>query len=173
MKKLLAAAAVLFTIGLHLYAQEAEYSDDIDAKEAAEMVKEDGAVIIDVRDPREFLYAGHAVGSVNVPIFYVRVDLPPVKTRMKVAQLEKRKDKAIHVKKIYHPMMDENRNFVEDVKKVVGSDLEKPVILICRSGERSVYAANKLARNGFENVYNIEGGFLYDWKASGLAWGGE
>ncbi len=163
----------IFTISFHLYAQEVEYSDDIDAKEAAKMVKEDDAVIIDVRDPREFLYAGHAVGSVNIPIFFVRIDLPPVETRVKVAQLEKRKEKAIHVKKIYRPMMDENRNFVEDVKRVVGSNLQKPVILICRSGERSVYAANKLAKNGFENVYNIEGGFIFDWKASGMPWGGE
>ena len=173
MKKFLTALIAVFTISFHLYAQEAEYSDDIDAKEAAKMVKEDGAVIIDVRDPREFLYAGHAVGSINIPIFFVRIDLPPVETRVKVAQLEKRKEKAIHVKKIYRPMMDENRNFVKDVKKAIGSDLEKPVILICRSGERSVYAANKLAKNGFENVFNMEGGFIFDWKTSGMPWGGE
>ncbi len=172
-KKFLIALIAFFAIGSHLYAQEAEYSDDIDAKEAAEMIKEEGAVIIDVRDPREFLYAGHAVGSVNVPIFFVRIDLPPVETRVKVAQLEKRKEKAIHVKKSYRPMMDENRDFVEDVKRVVGSNLQRPVILICRSGERSAYAADKLAKNGFENVYNIEGGFLFDWKASGMPWGGE
>jgi rhodanese-related sulfurtransferase len=29
-----------------------------------------------------------------------------------------------------------------------------------------------LAKNGFENVYNVEEGFL-GWKKEGLPWGGE
>ncbi|BBG65502.1 rhodanese-related sulfurtransferase [Hydrogenimonas sp.] len=173
MLKRLFAAILVLAVSLPLFADESLYTDDIDANEAAEMVKKEGAVIIDVRDPREFLYAGHAVGSVNVPIFFVRIDLPPVETRVKVARLEEKRGKAIHVKKIYRPMMEENPRFVEGVKKVTGGSLQKPVIVICRSGERSVYAADKLAKNGFENVYNVEGGFLYDWKTSGLPYGGQ
>ncbi len=172
-KKSVYILIALLSLGGTLYAEQMEYMDDIEAKEAARMVKEEGALIIDVRDPREFLYAGHAAGSVNIPIFFVRVDLPPVKTRLKIAEVERKKQKALHLKKSYRPMMDENEAFVEDVKKAVGQNLQKPVILICRSGERSIYAANKLAKNGFENVYNIEGGFLFDWKASGLPAGGE
>ncbi len=165
--------ASLTLLGPALFAQEMEYMEDIDAREAAKMVEKEGALLIDVRDPREFLYAGHAAGSVNIPIFFVRVDLPPLKTRLKVAEVERKKQKAIHLKKSYRPMMEENERFVEEVKSAVGQNLEKPVILLCRSGERSVYAANKLAKNGFENVYNIEGGFLFDWRASGLPSGGE
>jgi rhodanese-related sulfurtransferase len=155
-----------------LMAEEMEYADDITAKEAAEMIKKDGAVLIDVRDPVEFLYAGHAAGALNIPVFFVRVALPPLATRLKVADVEAKKGKAIHVKKTYRPMMDENKKFVEEVKKVAKGNLEKPLIIMCRSGERSVYAANKLAKNGFENVYNVKKGFVFDWKAAGLPSGG-
>ncbi len=175
MSKFIKSLAIIFLLlfALNVGAEEFEYSDDIEAKEAMRMVEKEGALIIDVRDPVEFLYAGHAVGSVNIPIFFVRIDIPPIQTRLKVAEVESKKGKAIHVKKTYRPMMDENEKFVEEVKKAVGGNLEKPVILMCRSGERSVYAANKLAKNGFENVYNLEGGFIFDWRAEGLPSGGE
>jgi len=165
--------SILFFLFTTIYAQDLEYQEDIDAKEAIELIKKEGAVLIDVRDPIEFLYAGHAVGSVNIPIFFVRVDLPPLKTRVKVAEVETKKQKAIHVKKTYRPMMDENKKFVEEVKKLTRGNLEKPLIILCRSGERSIYAANKLAKNGFENVYNFEDGYIFGWKASGLPSGGE
>ena len=148
-----------------------EYNDDVTAEEAAEMVKK-GALLIDVRSPQEFLYAGHAAGAVNVPVFFVRIDLPPLETRMKIAKLEREKGKAIHPLKIFRPMMDENGKFVEEVKKAVGGNLTRTVVVMCRSGERSVYAANKLAKNGFDEVYNLEGGYVFDWKAAGLPCGG-
>ncbi|RUM46115.1 MAG: hypothetical protein DSY46_00890 [Hydrogenimonas sp.] len=170
-KKLL--TLLLLLLGLTLFAEEMEYQDDITAKEALEMIQKEGAILIDVRDPVEFLYAGHAVGAINIPVFFVRIDLPPLKTRLKVADVERRKDKAIHVKKTYRPMMDENKKFVEEVRKVTHGDMEKPLIILCRSGERSVYAANKLAKNGFENVYNLEDGFIFGWRAEGLPAGGE
>ncbi len=173
MSKKLFLFMTLFIFGIHTLAMDIDYADDIDAAEAAEMVKEDDALIVDVRDPREFLYAGHIPGSVNIPIFFVRIELPPLKTRIKISNVEKKRGLSLHVKKIYQPLMDENKNFVHEVKEALAGDLEKPVILICRSGERSIYAARKLSKNGFENVYNIEKGFLFDWKASGLQAGGE
>jgi rhodanese-related sulfurtransferase len=171
MKKIIFASLLLFAS--LAFAEEMDYTDDIDGKAAWEMVRKEGALLIDVRDPLEFLYAGHAVGAVNVPVFFVRVDLPSLQTRMKVAEVERKKGKAIHVKKTYRPMMDENKKFVEEVKKAAGGNLDKPVIVMCRSGERSVFAANKLAKNGFENVYNVEGGYVFDWKSEGLPGGGE
>lgn len=167
---------VTFTVLLFLstlFAEDMEYQEDINAKEAVELIKKEGAILVDVRDPVEFLYAGHAIGSVNIPIFFVRIDLPPLKTRVQVAKVETKKQKAIHVKRIYRPMMDENKRFVEEVKKLTDGNLEKPLIIMCRSGERSIYAANKLAKNGFENIYNLEGGYLFDWKTSKLPSGGE
>jgi len=152
---------------------ETEYIDDVDGKEAMAMIEKEGAILVDVRDPVEFLYAGHAVGAVNVPVFFVRIDLPPLATREKVAGVERKQGKAIHVKKTYRPMMDENKKFVEEVRQLTKGDMEKPLIVMCRSGERSVYAANRLAKNGFENVYNLEGGFIFDWKKEGLPGGGQ
>jgi phage shock protein E len=36
------------------------------------------------------------------------------------------------------------------------------ILLICRSGRRSVFAANVLADHGFANLYNLKGGML-EW----------
>jgi rhodanese-related sulfurtransferase len=37
---------------------------------------------------------------------------------------------------------------------------EAPLLLICRSGRRSVTAAELLARHGFGRLYNLKGGML-------------
>ncbi|WP_224749521.1 rhodanese-like domain-containing protein [Polycladospora coralii] len=39
---------------------------------------------------------------------------------------------------------------------------EKELILVCRSGRRSEYAAEILAEKGFKNLYNFKGGML-EW----------
>ncbi len=39
-------------------------------------------------------------------------------------------------------------------------DKEKKIILLCRSGSRSMQACLFLASNGFEHLYNLEGGLL-------------
>jgi len=44
---------------------------------------------------------------------------------------------------------------------------DKPLIVICASGNRSAMAATKLANAGFEPVYNFSGG-MSSWKSSGL-----
>ncbi|WP_201352894.1 rhodanese-like domain-containing protein [Hydrogenimonas urashimensis] len=171
MKRLL--FLMFFLLSTTLFAEEMEYADDISAKEAIEMIQKEGALLIDVRDPVEFLYTGHAVGAVNIPVFFVRIDLPDLETRIKVADLEKKKKEAIHVKKTYRPMMDENKNFLSDVKNLTKGDLQKPIVVICHSGNRSVFAANKLAKNGYENVYNLEGGLIHSWIPAGLPAGGQ
>ena len=42
-------------------------------------------------------------------------------------------------------------------------DRKKPVYLYCRSGNRSLKAANRLIAMGFEKVYDLKGGILR-WK---------
>ena len=37
---------------------------------------------------------------------------------------------------------------------------QKNIILYCRSGRRSYYAAKLLKQKGFNNIYNLEGGVL-------------
>jgi len=51
-------------------------------------------------------------------------------------------------------------DFVDAVLQAVNGDKSKPVAVICRSGSRSVRAANQLAAAGFTNVTNIGDGMI-------------
>ena len=55
------------------------------------------------------------------------------------------------------PEWDINPNFVAYVKKA--ASLNRPVVLICRSGQRSVDAGLELEKAGFQDVYNVLDGF--------------
>jgi rhodanese-related sulfurtransferase len=44
---------------------------------------------------------------------------------------------------------------------------QKPVIVYCRSGSRSMSAAGKLRKAGFERVYNLTGGIVA-WQKENL-----
>lgn len=73
-----------------------------------------------------------------------------------------------------------NPDFVAHVKKAASTN--RPVILICRSGNRSASAAETLEANGFSEVYNVLHGFegdlneahqrnsLNGWRHEGLPW---
>lgn len=47
---------------------------------------------------------------------------------------------------------------------------QTPLLLLCRSGVRSHYAAEVAARAGFTRVYNILDGFEKGWRPAGLPW---
>ena len=47
---------------------------------------------------------------------------------------------------------------------------EEALLLICRSGVRSHYAAEILAEAGFTRVYNVIDGFEKGWRPAGLPW---
>lgn len=51
-----------------------------------------------------------------------------------------------------------NSKFVEEVGKAVG-DKNKKIILICHTSSRTFNAARVLSKNGYTNVYDIEGGY--------------
>ena len=73
-----------------------------------------------------------------------------------------------------------NPHFIGQVKKV--ASMNRPVILICRSGRRSIDAGHALEQAGFSEVYNVLHGFegeLDDhhhrgtragWRFDGLPW---
>jgi rhodanese-related sulfurtransferase len=44
---------------------------------------------------------------------------------------------------------------------------DEPVAVVCLSAHRSPLAADRLAKWGFSQVYNISGGML-EWQRSGL-----
>lgn len=115
------------------------------------------AVLIDVRSEMEFLFVGHPVGAVHVPW----IDEPTWKV---------------------------NPNFATEVRKVIlgGVSMEKgspvPILLICRSGKRSLEAGETLVADGLTEIYNIEDGFegeldnnhrrssIGGWRHAGLPW---
>jgi rhodanese-related sulfurtransferase len=76
-----------------------------------------------------------------------------------------------------------NPHFVGQVKKLAGTNhTTRPVVLICRSGNRSKEAGEELERAGFTRVYNVMHGFegelndshqrnsLAGWRFEGLPW---
>ncbi len=43
---------------------------------------------------------------------------------------------------------------------------DQTIVCVCRSGNRSMFAAEQLAAAGFENVINLSGG-MFGWQMSG------
>ena len=72
--------------------------------------------------------------------------------------------------------------FVLKVTRLVRGDLARPVLLLCRSGHRSLHAGDALENAGFERVISILEGFegaldenfhrgtLGGWRFRGLPW---
>ncbi len=44
---------------------------------------------------------------------------------------------------------------------------DRPIVIVCRSGNRSYVACEQLMRIGFDNVINLSGGMIA-WKLAGL-----
>ncbi len=75
---------------------------------------------------------------------------------------------------------DLNPDFLGHVRKA--TSLNRPVVLICRSGNRSKIAGEFLEKHGFPEVYNVLHGFEGDldaqrrrsmvngWRFEGLPW---
>lgn len=89
---------------------------------------------------------------------------------------------AIHVSWNDGPDWDVNPHFVGEVRKLAGHGGGRPVVLICRSGNRSESAGEALIEAGFRNVYNVLHGFegelddkhhrnsVSGWRFEGLPW---
>jgi rhodanese-related sulfurtransferase len=125
----------------------------LEPKKAFEFLHQNsGALFIDCRSEMEFLFVGHPVG-------------------------------ALHVAWNDGPDWEVNPHFVGQVKKLAGTNhTMRPILLICRSGNRSQEAGQALERAGFTKVYNVLHGFegeLNDrhqrnttggWRFEGLPW---
>ena len=78
------------------------------------------------------------------------------------------------------PDWDINPHFVGQVRKI--ASMNRPVLLICRSGQRSISAGQALEQAGFSDVYNVLDGFegplddihhrntVAGWRKAGLPW---
>lgn len=134
------------------------YAGNLTPQETWQYLADDPrAVLIDVRTPEEWAYVGHPdVSDLGREVYYVSW--------------------------LFYPRMDVNPNFVEQVIKTVKPESDTPLLLLCRSGIRSAYAAHALTRAGFTACYNVSGGFEGDlddnhrrgsvngWQVAGLPW---
>ena len=89
---------------------------------------------------------------------------------------------SIHVGWYDGPDWELNPHFVADVKKLSGGVNDKSVVVICRSGKRSIEAGQALEAAGFKQVINVTHGFegdrddtshrgkLNGWRFDGLPW---
>jgi rhodanese-related sulfurtransferase len=120
--------------------------------------KDSQAIMLDIRSTMEYLFVGHPKG-------------------------------AVHLSWIDEPNWEINPHFVTETRQILlGGSVEGdavhsvPVILICRSGKRSLEAGELLLSEGFENVYHITEGFEGErdheyhrsstggWRFRGLPW---
>ncbi len=88
---------------------------------------------------------------------------------------------AIHIAWKEAPDWQINSNFVAEVEKLV-PDKNAPVLLLCRSGQRSLDAAKALEEAGYQRLINVVDGFegpldqhkhrgnLGGWRFNGLPW---
>jgi rhodanese-related sulfurtransferase len=80
-----------------------------------------------------------------------------------------------------YPTMAVNEHFIEQMQQA-GFDAEQHIYFLCRSGARSLAAAQAAVAAGFPHAYNIADGFegppdrdghrgtVAGWKAEGLPW---
>lgn len=57
-------------------------------------------------------------------------------------------------------------SFDEEIKKLADTNKQKLIVCQCRSGRRSLNAAMKLQDEGFETLFNLDGGILA-WEEAG------
>ena len=115
-------------------------------------------VLIDIRSTMEYLFVGHPRG-------------------------------AVHIAWIDEPDWVVNPHFVTEIRKVMLGGVAchvdtgcAPIILICRSGKRSLEAGAKLLDADFQEVYHVDEGFegeldehhhrgtLGGWRFHDLPW---
>ncbi|NGP06151.1 rhodanese-like domain-containing protein [Rhodococcus sp. 14C212] len=131
------------------------YAGDITPQQAWELLRENpDAVLVDVRTDAEWKYVG-------VP------ETSPIGRR------------TVFVEWVRYPDGARNGGFVEQLKDagVTGG----PIVFLCRSGHRSIAAAEAATAAGLAPSYNIVEGFeggldaerhrgAEGWRAAGLPW---
>ena len=137
---------------------DVSYAGDLTPEQAWALLRENpDAVLVDVRTDAEWKYVG----------------IPDVTSLGK---------SAVMIEWVSYPNGTRNDNFVDQLKEsgmVSGS--ENPVIFLCRSGQRSIGAAEIATAAGIGPSYNVLDGFegaldadghrgVVGWRAIGLPW---
>lgn len=133
------------------------YAGDLTPQEAYDLLQSNAeAQLIDVRTAAEWNYVG----------------LPDLSSLGKQIGA---------VEWLSFPGSQRNPNFIAEVNRL-GIAREAPILLLCRSGQRSKFAAIVLTDAGYQTCYNVAEGFEGDkdpgghrgavngWKVTGLPW---
>jgi rhodanese-related sulfurtransferase len=138
-----------------------DYAGDVSAEEAYEILgREPKAQLVDVRTRAEWSYVG-------IP------DLSGLGKETILAEWQR------------YPTMDVATDFVDHLERELerrSVGREDPVLFLCRSGARSLSAAQAMLAAGWKGARNVSAGFegpanaerhrgtLEGWKASTLPW---
>ncbi len=98
---------------------------EIKPAEATSLINKEGAVVVDVRDDKEY-GEGHILNAINMPLG------------------------------LFEQRVQELESYKSD-----------PIIVYCRTGQRSAKVGAVLRRQGFERLYKISGGILA-WTSANL-----
>ncbi len=134
-----------------------DYAGEITSAEAWKMLSEEPrAVLIDVRTEGEWVYVG-------------------------IPNLSSLGKQPLFIEWQRFPRMQQNPEFVSQLD-ACGLERDAPLLIICRSGIRSRFAAIALTAVGYGPCYNVSDGFegdlddtmhrgeLSGWKAADLPW---
>ena len=116
--------------------------DHLKPREAYKFLKENpDALFVDCRSEMEYMFVGHPLGAMMIP-WYDGAE------------------------------WELNPHFVGQVKKLAGANfVKRPVVLICRSGNRTIEAGEALERAGFNRVVSLHSRLQLDptWSLSAQA----
>ena len=108
-----------------------------------------------------FLFAFKEISSDEVAMFAGSGDVVLVDVRTAPEWVEsgviERSHLITYFDKDFRPLKDE---FMQKFSKVSGGDKNKPIVVICRTGQRSKLVAGILDREGYKNVYNYKEGII-------------
>ncbi len=144
----LVLVAVLLLPTGGVFAKEAKIAKNISVLEVYDMVVngKSGVYLIDVRTPGEYQQIGHSEMAYNVPYKFLSDKFVEKGGTFRGKKMSKTRYQ-------YY----KNPDFLAYMKKYYKAD--DTLLIMCRSGNRSVPASDFLAENGFKNVFNVIGGF--------------
>lgn len=132
---------------------------EITPKAAFELQNDDPrSLLVDIRSGMEFMFVGHPAHAINIPW----IDEPDWVVDPEFTA---------HIRKL----------MLGGASCQADSDCV-PILLICRSGKRSLEAGAKLLEDGLSNIYSVAGGFegeldeqhqrssVNGWRFDGLPW---
>ena len=144
----LAGVVVFLLLVSGVAAKEAKIAQNIGILESFALLESSkpGVYLIDVRTPAEYQQIGHPIMAYNIPAMYLSDEFVEKGGIFRGKEMSKTRYQ-------YY----KNPDFLSYMKKHFKTD--DTLLIMCRSGNRSVPASDFLAENGFSKIYNVIDGF--------------